>query len=60
MSDDFRKKKLKPGEKSLWEKMGRDVPSEYVEKKSEDELVKEVPSKWKRIKGLFDRDKKVR
>lgn len=51
---DFRKKKLKPGEKSLWEQMGRDVPSEYEEKEPEEELVKEVQDtkKFKLIEGL--------
>jgi hypothetical protein len=47
MSEDFRKKKLKPGEKSLWEKMGRDTSQKETQ---------EEPSRWgdwfkKRILG---------
>lgn len=51
---DFRKRKRKEGEKSLWEQMGRDVPSEYEEKEPEEELVKEAPErkKFQLIEGL--------
>ena len=54
--EDFRKKKLKKGEKNLWQQLGRDeeqeveeVPQEPEKKEEEDE------TKFKLIRGLFKR-----
>jgi hypothetical protein len=54
--EDFRRRRLKKDEKSLWEQMGRNTeqPEEQVpEEPSEPEIEEENPEKFKLIKGLM-------
>ncbi len=56
-SDANKKARRPKGYKSFWEKDEQEIPSEYEEKDSDEELVKELPekSRFQLIEGLKKR-----
>lgn len=46
------RKKLKPGEKSLWDQMGRNTDNEPVVQEAVKEVEEQKPERFKMIKGI--------